>query len=258
MKNKRTRTRILISILIGSFGLAMGQGLYWESTTIVPAAGGNKIHSNSLYRPHMFKQGSENSTMIVRLDKEAIYQINNAKKEYSVMTFAELEAYTKKSTQKLEGKMAELTKQFEKMPPEQRKAMEQMMGKQGMTGSSNAKIDVKKTGEKKTISGYGCSHYVMTEEGKEVGSVWTTTDVPDFKSMQKDFKEFGERMAAQMPMKGGQMSAAMAKMDGFPVQTTIAGITTTVNKIEKKSPAASEFEVPVGYKKVDQRDLMEQ
>jgi hypothetical protein len=47
----------------------------------------------------------------------------------------------------------------------------------------------------------------------------------------------------------------MKKVEGFPVQTTIAGITTTVTKIENKVAAASEFEVPAGYKKVPPKNF---
>ena len=256
MKNTLSRSIMAISMVLISLSIAVGQSLVWESMTIVPAIGNKKLISTSYYRPQMFKQGSENSMIIFRIDKEVMYQVNNLKKEYSEMTFAELEAYTKKSSAKLDGQMAEMKKQLEKMPPEQRKAMEKMMGNQAMVGSSQGTIEVLKTAEKKTISSYACVKYVLQEDGKETGSIWTTTAIPDFKSMQKDFKDFSQRMAAQMPMKGGQMAAAMAKIDGFPIQTTIAGITTTVTKIEKKSVAVSEFEVPAGYKKVDQKNLM--
>jgi hypothetical protein len=258
MKNTRSQIIVMISIVLISFSIAVGQSLVWESTTIVPAIGNKKIISTSYYRPHMFRQGSENSMIIFRIDKEVMYQVNNLKKEYSEMTFAELEAYTKKSSAKLDGQMAEMKKQLEKMPPEQRKAMEKMMGTQALTGTSQGTIEVLKTGEKKTISGYECMKYALQEDGKETGSVWTTTAVPDFKSMQKDFKDFSQRMAAQMPAKGGQLAAAMAKIDGFPIETTIAGITSTVTKIEKKSVAVSEFEVPAGYNKVEQKDVMKE
>jgi hypothetical protein len=256
MKNTLSQIIMTISMVMISFSIAVGQSLVWESTTMVPAMGDKKIISTSYYRPQMFRQGSENSIIIFRIDKEVMYQVNNLKKEYSEMTFAELQAYTKNSSAKLDGQMAEMKKQLEKMPPEQRKAMEKMMENQGMAGTSNGKIEVVKTAEKKDISGYACVKYVLQEDGKETGSVWTTTGIPDFKSMQKDFKDFGQRMAAQMPTKGGQMAAAMAKIDGFPIQTTIAGITTTVTKIEKKPVAVTEFEVPAGYKKVDQKSLM--
>jgi hypothetical protein len=50
-------------------------------------------------------------------------------------------------------------------------------------------------------------------------------------------------------MKG--LSDAFKKIDGFPVQTEVmAGIVSTVTKVEKKVAPASEFEVPAGYKKV--------
>jgi hypothetical protein len=253
MKNIILKGTIMFVLTIAVISIVVGQGLSWESITTVPIANGKEIHSTSSYRPHMFKQSSENSVSIFRLDKEMMYLIDTQKKEYSEMTFAEMEAYAKKANKKLEGKMAEMNEQLKNMPPEQRKAMEQMMGNAGM-GGQNAKIDVMKTTEKKTISGYACVKYALKEDGKEIGSLWTTTGVPDFSGMQKDMKEFGQRMAAQMP-KAGEMVAAMKKVEGFPVQTTIAGITTTVTKIEKKAVAASEFEVPAGYKKVVPKDL---
>jgi hypothetical protein len=249
MKNIILKGSILVALTVVAIGIVVAQGLFWESTTTVPIANGKEIHSTSCYRPHMFKQSSENSVSIFRLDKEIMYLIDTQKKEYSEMTFAEMEAYAKKTNKKLE----KMNEQLKNMPPEQRKAMEQMMGNVGM-GGQNTKIDVKKTAEKKTISGYTCVKYAMKEDGKEIGSMWTTTGVPDFSSMQKDMKEFGQRMAAQMP-KAGEMVAAMKKVEGFPVQTTIAGITTIVTKIEKKTVAASEFEIPAGYKKVTPKDL---
>jgi hypothetical protein len=253
MKNIILKGTILVVLTVAAIGIVVGQGLYWESTTKMPVGDGKEMLSTSCYRPHMFKQSSENSVSIFRLDKEMMYLIDTQKKEYSEMTFAEMEAYAKKANKKLEGKMAEMNEQLKNMPPEQRKAMEQMMGNAGM-GGQNAKIDVMKTAEKKTISGYACVKYAMKENGKEIGSVWTTTGVPDFSSMQKDMKEFSQRMAAQMP-KAGEMVAAMKKVEGFPVQTTIAGITMIVTKIEKKVVAASEFEVPAGYKKVTPKNL---
>jgi hypothetical protein len=253
MKNIILKGTILFVLTIAAMGIIVGQGLSWESTTTVPMANGKIIHSISSYRPHMFKQSSENNASIFRLDKEMMYLIDTQKKEYSEMTFAEMEAYAKKANKKLEGKMAEMNEQLKNMPPEQRKAMEKMMGNAGM-GGQNAKIEVMKTAEKQTISGYACVKFAMKEDGKEIGSMWTTTSVPDFGSMQKDMKEFGQRMAAQMP-KAGEMVEAMKKVEGFPIQTTIAGITTIVTKIEKKVVAANEFEVPAGYKKVTQKNL---
>jgi GLPGLI family protein len=256
MKNNLSRGFILIGLLLLSIGVAASQGLYWEQTTAIKVGNGKEIQSASFYRTHMFKQQSENAATIFRLDKEKIYHLDNAKKEYSEMTFAEFEASMKKMSSEVDGKMAEMKKQFEKMPPEQRKMMEKMMGSQ-MTGSdSKTKITAIKTSEKKTISGYACIKYSLKEDGKEIGAVWTTTGVPDYGSMQKDMKEYSRRMTEQMPMKGGQIAAAMMNVEGFPIQSTFSGVTTTVTKVEKKSIAANEFEIPDGYKKVNPKELM--
>lgn len=252
-----SRGCILIGLIALGFGVLASQGLYWEQTTVVPAANGKEIHSASYYRSHMFKQQSEKSEMIFRLDKEKIFHVDNEKKEYSEMTFAEFEASMKKVNGEVEGKMSKMKKQLESMPAEQRKMMEKMLGSQIMGGDSLTKIDAIKTSEKKTISGYACVKYSLEENGKEIGNVWTTTSIPDFSSMQKDMKEYSRRMTAQMPMKGNQIAEAMMKIEGFPIQTTIANVTSTVIKIEKKSIAASEFEVPSGYKKVDPKILMD-
>ncbi len=249
MKNIILKGTILIVLIVTAIGMVLSQGLYWESTTTILIANGKQIHSTSSYISHMFKQSAENNVTIFRLDKEMMYLVDTQKKEYSEMTFAEMEAYTKKANKKLE----EMNEKLKNLPPEQRKMMEQMMGKAAL-GGQHAKIDVIKTAEKKNISGYICNKYTMKEDTAEVGSVWTTADVPDFSSMQKDFKEFSQRMAAQMP-KAGEMVAAMTKVEGFPVQTTIAGMTTIVTKIEKKTVAASEFEVPTGYKKVPPKNF---
>ncbi len=258
MKRIISRGIMIIALLMLSIGVVVSQGLIWESTTKIPIADAKEIHSTSFYRPHMFKQSSENNATIFLLDKELIYCIDYEKKEYSEMTFTEMEARAKNMSSELDGKMAEMKKQMENMPPEQRKMMEKMMGNAALGGNPNAKTVVTKTAESKTISGYPCVKYVLKEEGKEVGSVWTTTKVPDFKSMQKDMKEFSRRMAALMPKGAGQMVAAMEKIEGFTIQTTIAGMTTTVIKIEKKSVALSEFEVPSGYKKVTEKNLMDE
>lgn len=250
------QTLVTIFLLIFSTSFAFSQGLYWESVTTVLMAGEHKMNSKSYYQPHMFKQMSDQKAAIFRLDKEVLYTIDYDQKEYSEMTFAELDAFVKQANSELEGQMAELKIHLADIPAEQQEAMEQMMGNQAKAGSEETKIDVTKTPEMKSINGYSCTKYILKEDGKEMGSIWTTTNIPDFSSMQKDFKEFSQRLASQMSMKGSQMAEAMKNVEGFPIQTTIAGFTTTVTKIEKRSVTASEFEVPSGYKKVKPEILM--
>jgi hypothetical protein len=200
--------------------------------------------------PKMFKQSMENNASIFRLDKEVMYIINNKDKEYTEMTFAEMEAATKQAM----GQMEAFKKQLKDMPPEQRKAMEKMLGNSAMGGTAKTKIDAKNTGEKKTINGYSCVKYILKEDGKEITTVWTTAQVPGYSGMQKDMKKFSERLMAQMP-KGKALAEAMKKVEGFPIQTIMGNITSTVTKVEKKAIAKGEFEVPAGYKKVTPKEI---
>jgi hypothetical protein len=120
-----------------------------------------------------------------------------------------------------------------------------------MGAAKDAKVDVKNTGDKKTISGFSCTKFVVTQDGKDMMTLWVTKDVSGFDAMRKDWEEFSKRMMAMNPMGGKGLGEAFKKIDGFPIQTEMGqGMTSTVTKIEKKTAPASEFEVPAGYKKV--------
>jgi hypothetical protein len=257
MKNLIFRGLMIGVFVALSFGMSLGQGLYWESLATIPKANAKEIPSTSCYRPRMFKQWSNSEAVIFRLDQGMIYYINDQKKEYAKMTFAEMEAFAKKANGGGNDQMDALKKSMDKMPAEQRKEMEKIMEKTGMGKKLDPKIVVTKTKDSKKICGYSCVKYLVMENGKEVGNVWATADIPDFKTIKKDFKEFGEKMASQMPESGQRLSAAMRDVDGFPMETSIAGMMTTVTKVEKRSIAARVFEVPPGYKKVAASTLFE-
>jgi GLPGLI family protein len=175
MKNNILRVFVVVSLFMLAVCIAASQGLYWESTISAPAAGKEMKSSNS-YRAKMFKQSFENNTMIYRLDKETMYIVNNEKKEYAAMTFAEMEAAAKQAN----DRMAEVKKTLKNMPPAQREAMEKALNSPGMPGGQKSKIDIKKTAEKKTVNGYTCVKYILKENGKDAGTIWATSGVPDY------------------------------------------------------------------------------
>jgi len=227
------------------------QGLYWESTT---TAMGMQQTSQTYYLPKMFKSVGAgmagNAVMVFRLDKSLMYEIHPTEKTYSEITFAELEAAMKGMTGQLDEKMAEMKKQMEGLPPEQRKMMEQMMGSKmpGMAGAQGS-MEVTNTGQSQRVGGYTCSKFVIKQGANEVATVWATREVSGFESMRNDFSEFSKRLAINNI--ASAMAEAMKKVDGFPIQTeTSQGMKQVVTKVEKRSIAASEFEVPAGYTKV--------
>jgi GLPGLI family protein len=230
------------------------QGLYWESTMSGSALGDKTVISKFFSMPKKFKTltTDENSeAVIVRLDKELLMMVNSKEKTYSEMTFAEMEGTLKKAGSQMDEKMAEMQKQLENLPEEQRKMVEQMMGDKMQGKKKETPVNVKNTGEKKSINGYSCTKYVVSQDNKEVMTMWVTKDIKEFGAMRKDWEEFSKRMSSLNPMQSTSLIEGIKKIDGFPIETDIAqGIKTVVTKIEKRSTPASEFEVPSGFKKV--------
>lgn len=74
------------------------------------------------------KDAGDDSHLIYRGDKQTIWVIKDSDKSYMEMTKASIDAMG----QKLDGAMAQMKAELEKMPPEQRKMMEEMMAKQGV------------------------------------------------------------------------------------------------------------------------------
>jgi hypothetical protein len=202
--------------------------------------------------PKMFKEAgsARNEWIIVRLDKKLFIMVNDEKKEYSELTFDEIEQVMKKVGGQMSEQMKEVEKQLASLPPEQRKMMQEMMGGKIPGMKDKAKIDVKMTGEKSKISEYSCSKYVVTRDGKDFMSLWTTQDIKGVEKMGEEMKELGKRMAALNPMGDQAEFEAMMGVEGFPIRTEMANITTTVTKVVEKSIPTGEFAVPAGYKKV--------
>ncbi len=245
------RTVIVSCLAFFVAASACGQGLYWESS-ITRKGEDEKALSKSYYMPQMFKEkgSSEDQWVIVRLDRKMFVVVNDADREYSEMTFDELERMMKKVGGKMSGAMAEMEKQMASLTPEQRKMMKEMMGGKLPGMKSDAKVEVTSSGEKKSVNGYSCTKYVVKRGGEEFITLWTTDEIEGIGTMGEEMKEFGRRMAALNPMGDLSETEAMINVDGFPMQTEVADVTTVVTKVEKKNIPAAEFEVPAGYKKV--------
>jgi hypothetical protein len=247
------KTAIRISLVVSGLTLftmpLFSQGLYWEGTISGPMFQGKEIAAKTYYIPKLLKQvhGDSGEVTIMRLDKEVIITVNKKDSTYSEMTFAEMEAEMKNAGGQMDEKMAEAEKEMEDLPPEQKKMVEEMMAKMGKK-KDESNIEVTETGGKKTISGYSCTEYVATEDGKSFLTVWTTNDIKGFEPLADDLMELLRRMAEMIPMMGRSRAEAMKKVKGFPILTEAQQVKTLVTNVEKRSTPASEFEVPEGYK----------
>ncbi len=249
MRTRLTRRLLGAGVAALIAGVAYGQGIYWESMS--SSAGETPQKSYAI--PKMFKHvdDNENHVMIVRLDREMMYAIDMQKKTYWQMTFAEMEAMMTKAGAKMDAAMAEMEESLKNMPAEQRKAVEQMMGKQMMGLAEGGKVDVTATGETKSVVGYACRKYVATRDGEKLVTVWATKDLKSFQNLQKDWKAFNKRLLSMNMSVGKPLMEAFQKFDGFPMETTIAGVNTVVTKVQERPIPETEFEVPAGFKKED-------
>ncbi|HLP17813.1 MAG TPA: DUF4412 domain-containing protein [Bacteroidota bacterium] len=247
MKSSRISTGgRIIAMLFLVTGLVCAQGFYWE-TTVTGAPGGDRI-SKSYISQRIFKieqEDKDKTAMIVNLDKKLIITINGDDEEYSEITFEQLEAHMKK----MEAKMEQMQKQFKEMPEAQRKMMEGLMGP--LAGGSGP-IVVKRSAEKKTILGYACGKVDVQQGDKTIVTLWATNMVKGFDKIRADWDEFSTRMAAMMPGSLGKgMTEGMKKVGGFPLETIMGSIVSTVTKLEERAIPAATFDVPAGYDKVD-------
>lgn len=252
MITKRICVTMAVLVVFGLTAPAVAQGLYWESTMTGGPIGERTEEMWAVPKMMMGVTKETGETFIVRLDKELFITIDPKEKTYSEMTFAEMEGMMKKMGGRMDARMAEMQKKLAEMPEEQRKMVEKMMSSKMPGTAKDAKVEVENTGDKKTINGFACTKYAVTQDGKEAMTLWVTKSVKGFESMRKDWQQFSERMMAMNPMGGKGLGEAFKKIDGFPIQTEMGqGMTSTVTKIEEKTAPASAFEVPAGYKKVN-------
>ena len=250
---KTTRSLIVLTaIFCAAFSPRLfGQGYYWESTISGGPAGEQTVKNYMM--PKLFKvvqTGTGQGTIITNLQKKIILRVHDADKTYSEMTFAEMEAAMKKMGGQADAKMEELQAKMKEMPEEQRKMMEKMMGP--MAGGGGA-VEVKKSEETKTIAGHPCTKFEIVQGERTIMTIWATKDLKGFGTMRTDWEELSRRMTEQMPGQMGKgIAAGMKKIDGFPMQTEIGPMISTVTKIEQRSTPASAFEAPAGYKKINE------
>lgn len=163
---------------------------------------------------------------------------------------------------------AMMQEQMKNLPPEQRARIEAMMAQQGgAPGAAGAaaapprerNLRFEKTGEKKTVNGFACETYRVSEDGKPIeqdciapfgASTLTKEDGENFKRIADMFKSL-RGPAAQ----AGSQIEGWHQYPGFPIVQSKLGPdgkvsrTTTVKSIKHDALGAEVFQVPAGFSK---------
>jgi hypothetical protein len=180
---------------------------------------------------------------IIDLSEEKIYQLDSKKKNYRVMTFAQIRQQMEEAKAKAEKAMREEQAKQKDTPPPTQKPEDVM----------EIDLDVKKTGQTRSIIGFNTNQVVVTvtvrEKGKTLdqnGGLQITTDMwmaPSIPAMKEiaDFhmqyaqKLFGPMIAGASPQDMAaatalypllkpameRMNAEQAKLQGTSVLTTV-------------------------------------
>lgn len=194
-------------------------------------------------------------------EKEVLWVINDGDKSYIELdrkTMAELAVQMKAAK-------AQLDEQLSKLPPEQRKMVEQSM--QGALGGAEEvkAMEYRAAEERKTVNGFACRRYDILTGGAKSGEIWAApyaavkiepADMAAVTRMTDFFMEFINSMSIMMPaLKHArrEMASFHSSVDGFPVQSRTMDGEKVESEMQLKAVRhdqipASVFALPEGYK----------
>jgi hypothetical protein len=176
--------------------------------------------------------------------RQALYLVDPARKTYMEMTKADVD----RLSAQLQGSMAQMQAQLEKLPPAQRAQMEAMMKgvQHTRTGSD-------------TVGRWTCDTYDLTIGGQKIGEVcmvnpatlgFGTTDFDVMRQMGEFYSAMAPLMPNQLP---GVSGIDQRGSQDFPVKTVmmVPGQTVTTEVIEagRQTFPESLFAVPAGFTK---------
>jgi hypothetical protein len=189
--------------------------------------------------------------------KQVLYIVDPARKTYMEMTKADVD----RLSAQVQGAMAQMQAQLEKLPPAQRAQMEAMM--KGRAGA--AALQYTRTGSDK-VGRWTCDKYDLTQNGQKIGEVCSVspttlgfgaTDFDVMRQMGAFYSATAPQMASQLP---GVSGIDQRGSSGFPVKTVmmVQGQTVTTEVIEagRQTFPDSLFVVPAGFTKQDVTGLM--
>ncbi len=266
--------RLLLFVLI-SFGAWIGEAS--AGWVIDQAAKGDSeghkhqvmFQANQMKWVVLGSDGKPVSASIMDLNAETLTHVNYREQTYLSATVQEYVQMSQDAMKKASSAMEEAMK---KMPPEQRKKMEEMMGSRMSQGSQACpepkKYEFRKTGQDATIAGYQAVGYEMVVDGKPKSELWVAKDITAWKELDpKKLERFMTDLTKTIPRCGpGQKGQAGLGRDqawklasaGYPVRTVDREGQTKMEvvKAESRSIPASEFQPPANFAKKTLSDMM--
>lgn len=187
---------------------------------------------------------SADTTMIIRLDKKAMYVLFHATKTYAETPLADIQETVSKAMDD------------EDMSAEEKEQASAMMAQ--MAAMMKPTITVQETAEKKKIKSWNCQKYVLT---MVISGITMTSEIWASADIKTDYAFYNKVMNVYLSKMPGMQESMkeLEKIKGFMVLMTSSGQvmgaqTRTTEELmeinEKSGPPAGGYEVPAGYKKI--------
>jgi hypothetical protein len=201
---------------------------------------------------------SEGGDMSMIFRDQTMWFVDHGKKECNKID--------KEALAELTGMIAEMMKQLEQVPPQQREMMEKMM--RGRMPGMAAPVEQRyEKGETIQVGEFNCTLHSLFSDGEKVSETCVADEsvagdlreaMGAFRAMSR-FTEDLQKMASQLPFAEAMQTAfsKMAELEGFPVRmrwfdrngTVVRE--STLKAVTRKDLDAELFEIPKGYKTKD-------
>ena len=202
-----------------------------------------------------------------------VYAVDKATKSYHVMDKPTIEALSAHMQQVRQQMNDRMKAELERMPPDKRKEVEEMMAKQGMgpdVKPATRTVDAKDTGKNESVSGRSCHVWDITRDGAldQQYCVAPFASLPggnDVQALMQKYQSFFQQMSELMSGPGGggdpmrEEFELWKKLSGYPLVTRsyadgkLETGETQVKTWQAQAVPASMFAIPSDYTK---RDLL--
>lgn len=248
-------TAAAIGALSASLHAAAGV-LIVEKTTSTGSPSTNQIQIES-NRMRAESTGPRGEKQIVIFDgaRQVLIMIDDAAKSYTELTKADADQLGAQMSQA----MAQIQKQLEGLPPEQRAQIESMMkGRMGGAGGAAPKTVYKPAGTA-TVGKWTCTKYDGYDGAARTSEVCTVDpktlglSEADF-AVTKQFVEFFKRVVPAMASQAFAIGTVEQQgFAGVPIRRmmTVLGrqITSEITDVSRQTFPDSSYAVPAGYQK---------
>ena len=224
MKIKMLSVTLLLAVLASSSGGVVPAKLS-KVVELVAKDGGSRIATIRVNDQSLLFE-SNSSPDAVLFSDEACFTINNKDKTYHVQSYAELQTIAS------------------------RKAVEIAQSPENTDAAQG--VELRLSDETVTISGLRARKLIKTSGGVPEAEFWVSSEL-----VPQSLRALGERLRTILPkdywrrVHGNPGMVEIVMLFGVPLKMTYDGHNTYQARVVESSNSDSSFQVPAGYKKLD-------